>query len=127
VFGYLVNLFYASTLLADPRWPPKVQNTALLFSLIAAIVVSVACAQKPKRDLKRYLKWSTIVAIVFILLSLACYWTLHKPLVDSHGTQELIDDVWIFIDFISMISLILIVTFASMIGGQSVWDSFSPP
>jgi hypothetical protein len=123
--GYWIDLFYRSTVLADPTWPRSIQNTSLLFSLIAAVVVSVACSGASKERLKRYLKWSTFSAIAFLIFSLAAYWTLHKPLVNGHSAMEAVDDLWVFIDFIAMISVILIVSFASLIAGSSLWESFS--
>jgi hypothetical protein len=121
--SYWNNLFYR-TALADPRWPESVQRTAFLFSLLIALVISIAWARSPRKRLLYLLGRTCIACGVLLVASLFLYVAVEFPLVSHEAEMRLLDMVWRVTDVAAVTSVIACVSFASLAAGSSIWDSF---
>jgi len=122
--SYLNNLFYRLTVLADPRWPPAVEKTALLFSFMVGLGVSIGCATIPNERLSSLFKITLVASILMLILSFAMYLSVDIPLVKNKEAMMLVDVIWKVIDLVAMSLVVATVSFGSLRVGSSIWSLF---
>jgi hypothetical protein len=120
----LIDLFYRATVLADPRWPRSVQQTAFLIALLVAIAVSVLCSGFANDRLIRYFRGMLGVTIGLLVLSYFLYLSIEVPFVTSRAEMIAIDAVWKTVDIGAMAFFVATVCFGSLKIGSSLWGMF---
>lgn len=119
--SWWVNLFYQSTVLANPLWPKSVQGTAFFLSFFFAIGISFVCKGMARDDLKKWLKTSFWISLGLLVAALAIYVCLLYPLVRRQSMVQVLDIFWMLVDIIAMLGVVATITLVSLYAGSFIW------